>query len=797
MGLIDFVRILRRRWLIIAVSGVAGLVLAAGYNSTLSTTYTSTSRVYVSMATGTSVSDAYQGNMAAQQRVTSYVNLVTSSTVMEGVIKSLQLNTTPGQLQSEVSATFAPATVLIEISVNSPTAEGARVVNDAVIQQFRNLVNTVETTEIGAAPAAKVTVIDPAQTPNLPSGPPSNRNLLLGLLAGLGLGGLGALLRDRLDTTVRSSRDIEKATSVPLLGTLTAEDVVRESQLVALRIDSLTRGKSNVVVALESLAQASDPRYVLALTEAFSGAGNSVVVVDADFESKRITGQLSLNGAYGLSDLLLSDVDPMSVLVASVGDDYYILPAGSDYQDAESIFTSRRFASAVSELKAVFDYVLIASSSFADSPVDALGVALRSDGVLFLAEIGRAKAHEVSGAVQQTMDSGAPVLGIAGVQTPSRLQALRSKYTKGTRTQSKSQPRSQSRSQPKSQLKPSPNVASGVRTPPVATPVRRESASVAEEPHSAIATPMSASTLPAERAPEPAEPAAHSTHDEVARNDFARNDFAHNDFAHNGVAHNDVVDRDANSYRVNEDDYRYQERSGADPEWYGHRSQTDPQEFATYEESIRYDTEPQRYRNPPGADRLFDTYDPLVDYDPLGAYPQPTRAASSFVPQPTESAFRSEAVRPSDASDYVERWNAETSTSETSALETPAPEASVLEASAAETSAAEIDAESASDTSAPETDSVDVKADGAQAESQVKADSDDTVALRKLEPPAAAETDSDAPDESASDDRTTTSQRGSSKSASESRPTGSQGADKTRPSPPRENKRVPSPFTRK
>ncbi|AYJ48170.1 Wzz/FepE/Etk N-terminal domain-containing protein [Rhodococcus sp. P1Y] len=784
MGLIDFVRILRRRWLIIAVSGVAGLVLAAGYNSTLSTTYTSTSRVYVSMATGTSVSDAYQGNMAAQQRVTSYVNLVTSSTVMEGVIKSLQLNTTPGQLQSEVSATFAPATVLIEISVNSPTAEGARVVNDAVIQQFRNLVNTVETTEIGAAPAAKVTVIDPAQTPNLPSGPPSNRNLLLGLLAGLGLGGLGALLRDRLDTTVRSSRDIEKASSVPLLGTLTAEDVVRESQLVALRIDSLTRGKSNVVVALESLAQASDPRYVLALTEAFSGAGNSVVVVDADFESKRITGQLSLNGAYGLSDLLLSDVDPMSVLVASVGDDYYILPAGSDYQDAESIFTSRRFASAVSELRAVFDYVLIASSSFADSPVDALGVALRSDGVLFLAEIGRAKAHEVSGAVQQTMDSGAPVLGIAGVQTPSRLHALRSKYTKGTRTQSKSQ----SKSQPKS----SPNVASGVRTPPVATPVRRESASVAEEPHSAIATPMSASTPPVDRAPEPAEPAAHSTHDEVARNDFARNDFAHNDFAHN-----DVVDRDANSYRVNEDDYRYQERSGADPEWYGHRSQTDRQEFATYEESIRYDTEPQRYRNPPGADRLFDNYDPLVDYDPLGAYPRPTRAASSFVPQPTESAFRSEAVRPSDTSDYVERWNAETSTSETSALDDPAPEASAPEASAAETSAAETSEAETDSASALEIDSADVKADGAPAESQVKADSEDTVALRKLEPPAAAETDSDAPDESASDDRTTTSQRGSSKSASESRPTGSQGADKTRPSPPRENKRVPSPFTRK
>lgn len=418
MGLIDYVRIVRRRGWIIAFSVVLGVVLAMGYNSTLVTNYTSTSRMYVSMATGTSVSDAYQGNMAAQQRVTSYVNLVTSTTVMAGVIDSLQLNMTPAQLQSQVTATFAPATVLIDISVSNATAEGARVINDAVITQFQKLVAQIETTEIGAAPAAKVSVVDPPQTPNLPAGPSPTRNLLLGLIAGLALGCLGALIRDRLDSTLRSKDQLARVSSRTVLGVYSPKRADVDGQLLALRMESTLEGAIPAVLAVGSITRAADPKIVLEIAAALTRTGSAVVVVDADASAAGITGALTLDHAIGLGDVLLRNTDLMSILV-SASDGFAVLPIGNSGHDAATLFGSHRFASVLDELGNEFDYVLVASSSLA-SPVNALGVARRSHAVLLIAEIGHTRSADLAEAVQIVEQTGTPVVGIIGAEPDSK-----------------------------------------------------------------------------------------------------------------------------------------------------------------------------------------------------------------------------------------------------------------------------------------------------------------------------------------------------------------------------------------
>ncbi len=71
MALSDYLGIVRRRWHIILATALACAALAWAYTSTIPTVYVSTTRMYVSMATGTSVNDSYQGGLAAQQRITS------------------------------------------------------------------------------------------------------------------------------------------------------------------------------------------------------------------------------------------------------------------------------------------------------------------------------------------------------------------------------------------------------------------------------------------------------------------------------------------------------------------------------------------------------------------------------------------------------------------------------------------------------------------------------------------------------------------------------------------------------
>src|SRR4051794_25889824 len=80
--------------------------------------------MYVSSQGADSTSAAYQGAQLSQQRVTSYVELVSSRRVAEDVISQLSLSETPETLVQHITASSALDSVLIDVSVEdtSPTS---------------------------------------------------------------------------------------------------------------------------------------------------------------------------------------------------------------------------------------------------------------------------------------------------------------------------------------------------------------------------------------------------------------------------------------------------------------------------------------------------------------------------------------------------------------------------------------------------------------------------------------------------------------------------------------------------
>ncbi|MBM7417279.1 MULTISPECIES: Wzz/FepE/Etk N-terminal domain-containing protein [Nocardiaceae] len=409
MGLIDYVNIARRRWMTILAFVVLGTVAAAAYTSTLSYSYTSSSRLYVSMATGTSVSDAYQGNMAAQQRVTSYVNLVTSERVMSGVIEDLQLDTTPAALASTVTTSFAPATVLIGISVSDTTPDGARAINDAVVTEFRDLVNEIETTEIGAAPAAKVTVVDPATTPAAVGGPAPMRTLLMGAVAGMLLGCAAAYLRDRLDKRIRTTGQVAAVAPTTFLGDIKAATRTADARRAALRLDASVGRTTPHSIAVIGVSPAGGSDTVLALARALSGLGRPTLVVDGCTDGTGVSSRMQ--NAGGLADLARSpkrsatdltrpsQIEGLSILPMGVGDDRTTL-----------FLASPRFGTIVQSLKADRDYVVIDATSVADA-TDALAIAVHVDHVIVAVENGTTTAAQLRALLTELDSIGVAVAG--------------------------------------------------------------------------------------------------------------------------------------------------------------------------------------------------------------------------------------------------------------------------------------------------------------------------------------------------------------------------------------------------
>src|SRR5450759_3343647 len=198
----DYIRVLRKQWVLIALTAALAIAAAIGYTVRATPLYQSSIKLFVSAqerTTDTS-STAYQGGLFSQQRAKSYADLLSGPRVADSVVSSLRLPMTPAQLQSKITAQALPDTVLLTASVTDTNRAQAQRLANEVGGQFAALVEQLERPPTGGPAPIKVEVVENARLPGGPVSPQPTRNvglaLVLGLLLGIGI----AVLRETLDT---------------------------------------------------------------------------------------------------------------------------------------------------------------------------------------------------------------------------------------------------------------------------------------------------------------------------------------------------------------------------------------------------------------------------------------------------------------------------------------------------------------------------------------------------------------------------------------------------------------------
>ncbi|WP_378742132.1 GNVR domain-containing protein [Nocardia brasiliensis] len=421
MGLIDYWHIARRRWTIIAAVVVLCLAGSFGYLSTLPTTYVASSSMYVSMATGTSVNDSYQGGLAAQQRVRSYLDLATSATVAKRVIDELGLEMSVAEVQGRIKAFSPPATTNIIVTVQTSTAEGARDLANAVVAQFRRLIDELETIQRDAAPAARVTVVDRAEVPAVPSGPQGKRILALGLLAGLALGCAAAFVRDRTDRTLRTSTDLAAALPVPILGIIDAGRPGAADETRRLRTRLLRDGEARTVL-LTSLSSRSEPEVAVALAKSFADTGSKVVLIDADTSGNGSSSAAAPNQSAGLAAVLRGAAPVPEALTAWSQHGITVLPLGDADDRTPDLLASDRFATVLAKLRTDYDHVVVQAAPVTRA-ADAIALAPLCAQTIGVVLLGSTSAPELRGALATFGDN--KLTGAVAYSKPgNRLQRL-------------------------------------------------------------------------------------------------------------------------------------------------------------------------------------------------------------------------------------------------------------------------------------------------------------------------------------------------------------------------------------
>lgn len=438
MELRDYLRVLRRSWLLILIITVVGIGTATAYSLVKTPDYSATTKVFVSTQSATSVTDLTQGNTFTQQVVQSYTDIVTTPIVLTRVIRELDLDSNEQELAKQVTASAALNTVVIQITATDESPQTAARIADSVASSLTKVVSRLAPTTANGAVPVKVTVVQEANIPTSPASPNIPLNVALGLLIGLILGIGIAVLRSILDTRIHSLHDITATTDAPILGGITFDSSAASRPLIVQddprspRAESFRslrtnlqfldyEGRAHSFVFTSAIEGEGKTTTVANLAIALTDNGTRVVVVDADLRQPRLAPVLGLEGAVGLSDVLIGRVSLDDALQDWGAGGMRVLPAGQMPPNPSELLGSQSMTDIINTLTEWFDVVLI------DAPpllpvTDAAILSKRTGGAIVIAAAGKTHRGQLKSAIEVLTGIGSEVLGIVVTMLPTKGQ---------------------------------------------------------------------------------------------------------------------------------------------------------------------------------------------------------------------------------------------------------------------------------------------------------------------------------------------------------------------------------------
>lgn len=278
--------------------------------------------------------------------------------------------------------------------------------------------------------------------------PNARRNLMLGAVVGLFLGGIAAFVREAMDDKFHNSDDLGNQFPLPLLGAipeLSTSDLrdslilpLTETQSPAFTTPELfqwqpLRESLDLIYTNIQLLQTKNPYKTLMITSAGAGEGKStlalglaisaarldqrVLVIDADLRNPSLHYMFNLNNHQGLSTLLNGDVtlaelqttpqwvymrwdeselDPGTLPPSDLSID--VLTAGPLSADPVKLLSLERMQNVLKGFENNYDLILI------DSPpvlgvVDTIPIGLGCDGVVMVGRMKQVTRLELSQAI--------------------------------------------------------------------------------------------------------------------------------------------------------------------------------------------------------------------------------------------------------------------------------------------------------------------------------------------------------------------------------------------------------------
>jgi capsular polysaccharide biosynthesis protein/Mrp family chromosome partitioning ATPase len=350
--LADYMRVVRRRWLIVVVCACLGVLVAAAYVAATPKTYTATAAVFVNAnaASATQLLGSRTSGLAVN--MDNEAQVVQSNPVAVPAAKAMRASDSPVELVKHVNVAVPANTTVLQISCSGPTPKWAASCAEAFasaylsrrealakgkvtfeIQQLEGRENEALTkvltlrkqiaetppsnsfkraqlrSEVSGSKAELLQlrsdvsaltgsvnynpgyVLTPATAPVSPSSPKPLLDLPSGLLAGLLIGLLAAFIVDRRDDRIHTARDLERFLDLPVLFNLPRYRPESPSGLAMPRTEA---GQSFTALAEAVASGLGDGNHVLFIAASSPGRGAGIVAANLAAALARVRSDVLL-----------------------------------------------------------------------------------------------------------------------------------------------------------------------------------------------------------------------------------------------------------------------------------------------------------------------------------------------------------------------------------------------------------------------------------------------------------------------------------------------------------------------
>jgi succinoglycan biosynthesis transport protein ExoP len=303
-------------------------------------------------------------------------------------------------------------------------------------ESLTGVVSKIETSEDGASSPVRLTRVQEANVPNQPGSPNVPLNLTLGTLIGLALGVAFAVLQTTLDTRIRNERDVESVSDLPLRGGIAFDPKAKQRPLIVQADPKSPRAESfrSLRTNLQFLDVSDQPRsYVITssiqsegksttaanLAIALADAGHRVIIIDADLRRPKLASYFDLEGAVGLSDVLIRRATLEDTMQPWGRGALTVLPAGAIPPNPSELLGSSVMQKLITGLEKQFDYVLIDAPPLLPVTDGAL-LARHTGGALVVVAAGRTHKNQLKGALESLVHVNASVSGLVMTMVPTK-----------------------------------------------------------------------------------------------------------------------------------------------------------------------------------------------------------------------------------------------------------------------------------------------------------------------------------------------------------------------------------------